>query len=136
MDRIFEIYKQILSAHIKTKTTCPLFHEKSADFYELIFDIFHTISEKRQDIEIDMTWDEEVLKRQTYDNLEEVKSIIESMINANKNIGMDNLLRGLMDKLDFACGNARWFIEEEKEDIMSKLPDKMPIKTIKVPRNY
>lgn len=129
MEQIFEIYKQILSAHIKTKTVCPLFHEKSADFYELLFDIFHEISEKRQDIEVDMPWDEKALIQQTYDNLEETKSIIEEMINSNKNIGMDNLLRGIMDKLDFACWNARWFIQEEEEENEEEMEvETLPIK--------
>lgn len=135
MNRLFELYKQVLLAHIQTKTTCPLFHEKSADFYELLFDVFHEISEKRQDNEVDAPGNEEALIQSTYDAIEEAKSIVEGMVKEKNSVGMDNLLRGLVDKLEFACGNARGFIEEEKEEvdydeIKKMLPSKMP----KIPR--
>ena len=54
MDKLFDLFKRVLIAHIETKTTEPLFHEQSQDFYELLFDCFHLISEKRQDIEEDI----------------------------------------------------------------------------------
>jgi DNA-binding ferritin-like protein len=114
--RLFDLFKVILLAHIQTKVTCTLFHEKSQDFYELLFDCFHQISEKKQDIEQDKPGNEEELVKATYSALEEAKSIIAKMVEEDNSIGMDNLLRGLHDKLEFACGNARGFIEEEKED--------------------
>ena len=33
VSQLFELYKIALDAHIGTKTICPTFHPKSADFY-------------------------------------------------------------------------------------------------------
>lgn len=116
MDKIFNLYKMVLLAHIGTKTNDPLFHEKSAGFYELLFDVFHTISEKKQDIGLDESLDCEIARKTSYDALEKAKEIVGSMISKDNSIGMDNLLRGLYDKLETACGSAKSFIEEEEED--------------------
>lgn len=120
MEELFSLFKQVLIAHIETKTTCPTFHDKSQEFYELLFDVFHQISEKRQDTEEDMPQMEETLIQQTYDNIEKAKLIIEWMVKEKNSIWMDNLLRWLADKLEFACGNARAFINEENEEITEK----------------
>ena len=61
MEPLFQLYKLTLLAHIATKTTDPLFHEKSEEFYELLFKCFHLISEKKQDIWEDNPWDPNVL---------------------------------------------------------------------------
>ena len=115
MNRKLQIYIELLLLHIWTKTICPLFHEKSQDWYELGFDIIHEILEKNQDLEIDEVA-EEWYEQKAYDLLEEYKTILEEEIDSNDAIGKDNLLRWLYDKVDFACGNARWFIKEEQEE--------------------
>lgn len=115
LSRLFDIYKLVLLAHIGTKTTFSQFHDKSESFYELLFEVFHTISEKRQDTWTDKPADEEKVTQEVYDAIEEAKSIIEWMIKESNSVGMDNLLRGLADKLEFACGDARAFIEEKDE---------------------
>ena len=104
-------------AHIQTKTTNSQFHEKSQEFYELLFDVFHNLSEKRVDIALDTVPDDEESIKRAYDAIEEAKTIIESMVKDDNSVGMDNLLRGMADKLEFACGNARAFIEEESEEM-------------------
>jgi hypothetical protein len=116
MERLFQLYKQVLIAHIQTKTVEPLFHEKSQDFYELLFDVFHSVSEKKQDIELDQPADCETAVNTTYDALIETKGILKDMIRNNDSIGIDNLLRGLYDKLESACGTARGFVKEEQEE--------------------
>ena len=116
MEKLFNLYKQVLIAHIQTKTTDSLFHERSQDFYETLFEVFHAISEKRQDTEEDESGDCKTLTEQTYDNLEEAKSIVEDMVGDNNSIWMDNLLRGLVDKLEFQCWNARALLKEETEE--------------------
>lgn len=138
IERLFELYKQVLLAHIQTKTVEPLFHEKSEAFYELLFDVFHTISEKRQDNETDEPGDCDILIQETYDNIEEARKIVEEMVKENNSIGMDNLLRGLSDKLEFACGNARAFIEEEKEEEPKNESEPMdkPINKNRIPKPY
>lgn len=115
MDKIFDLFKVVLLAHIETKTVNNLFHEKSQDFYELLFDCFHTISEKKQDIWEDNPADCDKAIQDTNNALNEVKSILETMIEEKQTVWMDNLLRWLVDKLEFAIWNAKWFIEEEEE---------------------
>ena len=103
MDRLFQIYKRLLELHIGTKTNDLLFHQASEDFYTLLFDVFHQISEKRQDIKLDNPIDCEKAEQEAYDLIEEAKSELESMVSEDNSVGMDNLLRGLVDKLEFAC---------------------------------
>ena len=114
--KLFDLFKVVLLAHIETKVTKPLFHEKSQAFYELLFDCFHQISEKMQDTEENPPADCQTSIKSTYDSLEQAKLIIEDMIDDKPTIWMDNLLRWLCDKLEFACWNARAFIEEESEE--------------------
>jgi hypothetical protein len=45
--------------------------------------------------------------QEAYDILEEAKKEIETLVNEDNSIGMDNLLRGLYDKLESECGTAR-----------------------------
>lgn len=115
MNELFNLYRAVLIAHIGTKTTYSQFHEKSEGWYELLFEVFHSIAEKRQDIEIDKPLDEEKIVQETYDNIEKAKKLVESMIKEKNSPGMDNLLRWLVDKLEWACGDSRSFIEEKDE---------------------
>jgi len=131
MDRKLQIYIELLLLHIGTKTICPLFHEKSQDWYELGFDISHETLEKNQDLGIDPVA-EEWYEQRAYDLLEEYKTIIQAEIEDNTEIGKDNLLRWLYDKLDFACGNARWFIVEEKEEEQEEDPTEEEKETKKI----
>jgi hypothetical protein len=53
--------------------------------------------------------------------LMETKNELEDMINKNEDMGMDNLLRWLLDRVQSQLWTARWFLdedyeEEEKED--------------------
>lgn len=116
MERLFGIFEQLLLLHIGTKTNDPLFHEKSAAFYQIVFDIFHEVSEKNQDIWEDKPVDCEEARQETYDLLEEAKELLEEMIEEDNSYGKDNLLRWLVDKLEFQCWNAKGFIEEEEKD--------------------
>ena len=44
-----------------------------------------------------------IAAQKTYDAIEDTKEILEAMIDKKNSVGMDNLLRGLVDKLDSAC---------------------------------
>lgn len=114
MEKLFSIYKRMLELHIWTKTTDLLFHQASKEFYTLLFSVFHEISEKRQDNELDVSTDCKVAGTEAYDLLEEAKDEIEKMIKEDNSFGMDNLLRGLVDKLEFACGTSRGFVQKEE----------------------
>ncbi len=116
LKKLFDIYRQLLLIHIGTKTVDNTFHKFTEWLYELLFDIFHTISEKNQDI-----WDAEALdcekaKKDAYELVEDAKALLSDMIEENNSYGMDNLLRWLYDKIEFACGDVRSFIHNEEED--------------------
>lgn len=117
MEPLFQLYKLTLLAHIATKTTDPLFHEKSEEFYELLFKCFHLISEKKQDIWEDNPWDPNVHIMIAEDSLYSAKTIIEAMIKKKNSPGMDNLLRWLYDELETACGTAKGFLKKGKNNI-------------------
>lgn len=136
MDKLFQAYKRMLELHIATKTTSVTFHETSAKFYELLFDVFHTISEKNQDLEKEVAMDCKEASEEAYKLLEEAKSEIETMIKEDNSFWMDNLLRWLFDKLEFSCGTARSFLEkddekpedkEEEEWTKEEKPKKVPM---------
>jgi len=112
--KLFELYKVVLMAHITTKTICPTFHPRSAEFYEILFDVFHELGEKYQDTGIDDPANEETAIQDTYDSLVEAKDILTKLVGGD--VGTDNLVRGLIDKLEGHIGNCRAFLEEEKEE--------------------
>lgn len=123
MEKILNNYLIVLMDHIKTKTTCTTFHQKSESFYELLFEVFHTIMEKKQDLGLDDPSSEESAFESTNKALNDTKSMLEKMIKDNESIGMDNLLRGLVDKLDSACGDMKAFLYDEEEDAKEKTSD-------------
>lgn len=116
VSQLFDLFKVTFVSHIETKTICPTFHPKSAEFYEILFEIFHQVAEKRQDIGEDEPADEETAIQDTYDSLIEAKGILEAMVEENNSVGMDNLLRGLIDSLEGNIGDCKAFLEEEKEE--------------------
>lgn len=116
VNRLFEIYKSILIAHIETKTLDRVFHQATEWFYELLFDAFHQISEKRQDIFLDDWGDMKKLPDEIYDLLTEAQEIINQMIKNNNHKWMDNLLRWLTDKLDWAIWDSLALIKEEEDE--------------------
>lgn len=111
VDRLFGLFEAVFSAHIKTKTTDSLFHEKSEEFYSVLFDAFHQISEKRQDLSEDSPIDCEEASAIAIDSLNEAKDIIEKMIKEKNTVGMDNILRGLADRIESSIGNATPFVK-------------------------
>ena len=115
MEALFAIYKKLLLLHVGTKTNEPIFHEKSAGFYELLFDIFHEVSEKNQDIWEDKPVDCKKATKDALTLLEEAKWLVEDMIEESNTYGKDNLLRWLADKLEFQIGTAKSLVEEEDE---------------------
>ena len=111
-------HNELLNLHVWTKTVDPVFHEKSAAWYELAFDLAHEIAEKMQDLGLDNPIDCDVASKRAMELLLSMQTKVEKMIAAKQAYGMDNLLRGFADKLDFAIGNAKAFIHEEDEEDM------------------
>jgi len=122
--RLNQIFNSVLQNHIATKATYSQFHEKTQQTYETLFDVIHEIGEKRVDLWLDTIKDEDTIVQDTYDLVDEAKSIIYDMVKEKNSIGMDNILRGFADKLEFECGDLRAFIEEEKDEEMDKTEKK------------
>ncbi len=114
-DKLFGLYEEMLGLHIWTKTNDLVFHKASEWFYGTLFDVFHGISEAMQDSKMASPVDCDTAKKRSYEILMEAKSLVEAMVNENKDIAVDNVLRGLVDKLWFDCGTARGFSDWKKE---------------------
>ena len=119
-DKVFDLYKDMLNLHIGTKTNDIVFHQASASFYETLFAAFHDAKEALQDSKQESAINAKEARAKSYKLLMEAKSILESMVNENKDIAVDNVLRGLVDKLWFECGTARGFCECGDSDSASE----------------
>lgn len=116
-DKLLQLYVEALKIHIGTKTKCNTFHKFTEEVYDWLFEVFHSISEKLEDIN---KWeytvsDLEKSKQRIYDICEEIKSELED-IKWDYTTWFDNLARGLIDKVEFICWNAKSFIEEEEKE--------------------
>lgn len=120
MKDLFSAFKNLLDIHIAVKTSYPLLHEHTEKAYELAFDCFHQISEKRQDLQLDKSMDDEEAVQNAYKDMEELKKVLYDMVKEKNSVGMDNLLRGLADKAESICGDLRWFVEQEKDEYEPK----------------
>lgn len=107
MDKLSELYDEMLNLHIGTKTNDTVFHTASEGFYETLFDVMHQSKEAMQDSKQAKPVDAKMARKRAYEIIEEAKSIVEGMVNSNKDMAVDNVLRGLVDKLGFDCGSAR-----------------------------
>lgn len=119
MDKLLKLlltHNDLLKLHIRTKTVCSQFHEKSAAWYEFAFDAFHKLAEKRQDLGIDAPADEDSSYQSYYDYLLILKSVLNDMVKEKNSTGLDNLLRGLIDELEWHIGDAKAFLNEEKDE--------------------
>lgn len=119
-----DIFDSLLATHIATKSTASQFHEKSSEWYEFALEVRHSIGEKFQDIEQNDPIGCDDASDQAYNNLCDLKCTLETMAKENKDIWLDNLLRWLIDKAQSHCGNARAFVNEEKEEEEDKIETK------------
>ena len=114
--RIFEIYKRLLEIHILTKTTDKnWFHSDTATAYEWAFSLFHKVEELKQDLEIDEPVEVEEVSQEAYDLVEELKWIVQTMVKDNKDIAMDELLRGEALGLTSICWDLKKHLLKDKD---------------------
>jgi len=129
-DTIFWLYKKVLDMHILTKWTDEQFHTASQTIYEELFEIYHDVMEWMVDawIKPGMKWEE--ARKKTYEALSEAKMIVERMIDQNKDIAVDNILREEFEEINFNLGTARslllgkdvgWPAKEETEDYVKTM---------------
>lgn len=114
---IFALYEEMFHLHVGTKTNDTVFHKASEAFYETLFDVAHQTDESMQDSKQASPIDPVMARKRAYEIIEEAKSIVEGMVNSNKDMAVDNVLRGLVDKLGFDCGNARALCPCNKDSI-------------------
>ncbi len=114
--KLFDIFSKLLEIHISTKTTDTPFHKDSKKAYELAFDCDHLVREMNQDIEVDEPKEMEDVATEAYDLVESIKTELFTMIKANDDIGMDNLLRKLYERANGVCGTMRGYANEAKEE--------------------
>ena len=100
--KALEAYIKMLEIHIDTKTTDLVFHEKTWDFYEKLFDVAHQIWERYVDLDgkINETSIEEK-KIQANKIIKELKAEIENyQKNNDLTLWTDDLLWWLADDLE------------------------------------
>jgi len=61
----------------------------------------------RQDLALDNPSQVNDVAKEAYDLVEELKKYLADEIKTNKDIGMDNLMRGLYEKANGVCGTLR-----------------------------
>lgn len=104
-------YVEMLEIHLDCKTTDKNLHERTNDFYDLLFDIAHSVWERFIDNWGWLRSDHNDCSMQSEASLQllvNLKSEIEKSIESKwLSVWEDNLLRWFVDKLEFSIGNAR-----------------------------
>lgn len=100
--KALKAYLEMLEIHIDTKTTDLLFHEKTWDFYEKLFDVAHQIWERYVDLDWNLRNDSlEEKKKRANEIISNLKKEIEVYQAKNDlTLWTDDLLWGLADELE------------------------------------
>ncbi len=100
--KAIKAYIEMLEIHIDTKTKDLLFHEKTADFYEKLFDTAHQIWERYVDLDGNLRDDSiESKKKRANEIIKNLKKEIEDYEKNNKlTLWTQDLLWGLADELE------------------------------------
>jgi len=111
--KALEAYVKMLTIHIDTKTTDPVFHPATEEMYETLFEVAHKTGEKYVDLWgalTDASLEEK--KQLTKDILTQLKSDIEDYKNNNDiTLWTEDLLGSLANSLEDAEGNAKAFLK-------------------------
>ena len=112
--KALQAYLEMLQIHINTKTSDLVFHEKTADFYEKLFEIAHQIGERYVDLDGQLRDDSlESQKQRAHDIIKSLKTDIENYVENNSlTLGTDDLLWGLADELEDLQGTSKAFIKK------------------------
>ena len=113
LNRVFDIYKRMVIIHILTKTTDKnWFHKDTESAYDNAFDVFHKISEIRQDLEMDTPDMVSEVATEAYTLQEELEDLLRKMAESNKDIALDNLIRWLAESSASICWNLRKHLDD------------------------
>ena len=100
-------------AHVATKTTDIVLHQFLEKVYEFEFKVLHTISEREQDLWLEDSMDCEEATSEMMSVLDNTKEYLETKIKEKNTPWMDNLLRSLVDELEWLYGTAKGFTKDE-----------------------
>lgn len=107
-------YIEMLQIHIDTKTQDIVFHEKTWDFYEKLFDVAHQIGERYVDLDGNLrsdTLDEK--KKRVNEIIKNLKNEIETyQANNDLTLWTDDLLGGLADEIEDIEWTSKWFLRK------------------------
>lgn len=108
---LLKAYVAVLNVHIRTKTIDAVFHEKTGDAYEALFDAAHDLGEKFEDASCPVLNDTDLgaMAKIAYDNVKAAMDVIAKCAASNKDIGVDNALRTYYDKLQSHLGTLKGF---------------------------
>ena len=116
LQKLLALYIESLKIHIWTKTQDLVFHRFSEEVYNKLFDTFHLLAEKLEDLDKGQYYSSlQGSKNRLYDIVEEVKALVDGEKDKQTS-WYDNLVRTLVDDLENLCWSARGFYEEEETD--------------------
>lgn len=112
--KALESYLEMLEIHIDTKTTDIVFHEKTWDFYEKLFNVAHQIWERYVDLDWNLRNDSlEEKKKRVNEIISNLKKEIENyQANNDLTLWTDDLLGWLADELEDIEGTSKWFLRK------------------------
>jgi len=95
-------YLEMLEIHVDTKTTDLVFHEKTRDFYEILFDVAHKIGERYVDLDWSLRTDSLADKKKRVNEIiSNLRKDIEMyQEESNSSLWTDDLLGWLADDLE------------------------------------
>jgi len=115
-----ELLKQLQSAyllslqtHITLLTKCYTRHKGTEETYEGLFNIFHTLSEKNEQI-IPSKGDANGLVVKLYSEVEKSKEALKSAIKAEKDEWVKNQLVQSYDDIQLLCAKLKSLIDEDE----------------------
>ena len=111
--KALEAYIQMLTLHIDTKTTDPVFHPATEEMYETLFGVAHKIGEKYVDLGGALTDTSlEDKKQAAKDIISHLKADIETyQKDQDITLGTEDLLGSLANSLEDIEGNAKAFLK-------------------------
>lgn len=114
--KALESYIEMLNIHIDTKTTDVVFHKETEWFYEMLFDVAHSLWEKY----VDLGWNLDGVslmdkKKRANEIIKSLKEEIETYKENNDiSLGTEDMLGSLANSLEDAEWTSRWFLNISK----------------------
>ncbi len=110
--KALQAYIEMLEIHIDTKTSDLLFHRETAEFYEKLFSVAHSIGERYIDLDwnlFDSSLSEK--KKRANEIISNLRKEIEQYQSNNElSLWTDDLLWWLADDLEDIEWTSKWFI--------------------------